>query len=61
MAITGLGLVTPIGIGPDAVWARLNEARSAVATITRFDPSPFRSRIAAEIPDFDPVERLTAR
>ena len=61
MAITGLGLVTPIGIGPDEVWARLHEARSAVATITRFDPSPFRSRIAAEIPDFDPVERLTAR
>lgn len=61
VAITGLGLVTPIGIGPDAVWARLHEARSAVETITRFDPSPFRSRIAAEIPDFDPVERLTSR
>ena len=61
VAITGLGLVTPIGIGADAVWTRLHEARSAVDTISRFDPSPFRSRIAAEIPDFDPVERLTAR
>jgi len=53
VAITGMGLVTPIGIGRDAVWASLREARSAVKTITRFDPSPFRSRIAAEIPDFD--------
>ena len=61
VAITGLGLVTPIGIGPDEVWARLHQGRSAVETITRFDPSPFRSRIAAEIPDFDPVERLTSR
>lgn len=61
VVITGLGLVTPIGIGPDEVWARLHETRSAVDTITRFDPSPFRSRIAAEIADFDPVERLTAR
>jgi len=61
VAITGMGLVTPIGIGRDAVWASLREARSAVKTITRFDPSPFRSRIAAEIPDFDPGERLTSR
>ncbi len=61
VAITGIGLVTPIGIGADAVWARLHESRSAVDTITRFDPSPFRSRIAAEIPDFNPEERLSAR
>ena len=61
VAITGLGLVTPIGIGQDEVWARLHQARSAVDTITRFDPSPFRSRIAAEIPNFEPLERLTAR
>jgi 3-oxoacyl-[acyl-carrier-protein] synthase II len=61
VVITGVGLVTPIGIGPDDVWTNLQQPRSAVATITRFDPSPFRSRIAAAIPDFDPVERLTSR
>ncbi len=59
--ITGLGLVTPIGIGSDAVWTRLHQPESAVATITRFDPTPFRSRIAAQIDDFDPVEALSAR
>jgi 3-oxoacyl-[acyl-carrier-protein] synthase II len=59
--ITGLGLVTPIGIGREAVWQRLHEPRSAVATITRFDPSPFRSHVAAQVDDFDPVAALSAR
>ncbi len=61
VVVTGLGLVTPIGIGHEAVWARLQTDRSAVAPITRFDPSPFRSQIAAEIRDFDPVAMLSAR
>ncbi len=61
VVITGLGLVTPIGIGTDAVWTRLHEPRTAVATITRFDPTPFRSHMAAQIDDFDPVEALSAR
>jgi 3-oxoacyl-[acyl-carrier-protein] synthase II len=59
--ITGLGLVTPIGIGVDAVWQRLHEDRSAVQCIDRFDSSPFRSHIAAQINDFDPVAMLSAR
>ncbi len=59
--VTGIGLVTPIGIGKDAVWASLHGAVSGVATITRFDPSPFRSRTAAQIDDFDPVAMLSAR
>lgn len=59
VVVTGMGLVTPIGIGRDAVWARLHEPRSAVSRITRFDPSPFRSQVAAEIPDFDPVALLS--
>ena len=61
VAVTGLGLVTPIGIGTEAVWARLHTNDSAVTRITRFDPSPFRSHMAAEIADFNPVEVLTAR
>src|SRR5690606_40688375 len=61
VAVTGLGLVTPIGIGRSAVWQRLGEQRSAVTAVTRFDPSPLRSRGAAQIDDFDPAERLDAR
>jgi len=47
--------VTPIGIGADAFWEGLRDGKSAVRTITRFDASSFRSRIAAEVNDFDPV------
>ncbi len=59
--ITGLGLVTPIGIGGDAVWHRLRQGRSAVQQITRFDASPFRSHVAAQVDDFDPVAELSAK
>ena len=59
--ITGLGLVTPIGIGIDAVWQRLHGSCSAVATISRFDPTPFRSHIAAQIDDFDAEAMLSPR
>jgi len=53
--ITGIGLVTPIGIGRDAFWAGVRRGCSPVRRITRFDPSTFRSQVAAEIDDFDPV------
>jgi len=53
--ITGLGLVTPIGTGRDAFWAGVRRSSSPVRPITRFDPSPFRSQVAAQVDDFDPV------
>jgi 3-oxoacyl-[acyl-carrier-protein] synthase II len=61
VVITGLGLVTPIGIGKEAVWERLHQPQSAVQTITRFDSTPFRSHMAAQIDDFDPVAMLSAK
>ena len=59
--ITGVGAVTPIGTAVDGLWAGLTARRSAVREITRFDPTPFRSRIAAEIPDFRPQDHLAAK
>lgn len=53
--ITGLGLVTPIGTGRDAFWAGVRAGCSPVRPITRFDASAFRSQVAAQIDDFDPV------
>ena len=53
--ITGIGLVTPIGTGVDAFRAGLREGRSTVKRIDRFDPSPFRSQVAAQVDDFDPL------
>ena len=61
VVITGIGCVTPIGTGVEGLWDGLRARRSAVGTITRFDPTPFRSHIAAEIPDFRPQDFLDAR
>jgi 3-oxoacyl-[acyl-carrier-protein] synthase II len=61
VVVTGIGPVTPIGTGTEAFWIGLRARRSAVATMTRFDPSPFRTRIAAEVADFDPLDWFDAR
>ena len=53
--ITGLGIITPIGTGREAFRAGLRAGRSPVTRITRFDPSAFRSQVAAEVDDFDPL------
>lgn len=50
--ITGVGVVAPGGIGRESFWQMLTEGRTATRTITLFDPSGYRSRIAAEC-DFD--------
>lgn len=61
VAITGIGLVTPLGIGKDAFWNALLSGAVAVAQVTRFDASAFPSRIAAEIPNFDASSYLDRR
>ena len=53
--ITGLGIITACGTGLDAFRAGLRAARSPVKRIDRFDPSPFRSQVAAQVDDFDPL------
>jgi 3-oxoacyl-[acyl-carrier-protein] synthase II len=61
VVVTGVGCVTPIGTGARAFAEGLRAGRSAVRALTRFDPEPFRSRIAAEVPDFRPQDFLEAR
>ena len=61
VVITGLGAVTPIGTAVDGLWNGLQARISAVRTVTRFDPAPFRSHMAAEIPDFRPQDHLDAK
>jgi 3-oxoacyl-[acyl-carrier-protein] synthase II len=61
VVITGVGAVTPIGTAADGLWEGLVARRSAVRTLSRFDPAPFRSKIAAEIPDFRPTDFLEAK
>jgi 3-oxoacyl-[acyl-carrier-protein] synthase II len=61
VVITGIGAVTPIGLGAEGLWAGLLRRRSAVRTITRFDPTVFKSRIAGEVNDFHPTDHLEER
>ncbi|HEY2376846.1 MAG TPA: beta-ketoacyl-ACP synthase II [Gemmatimonadaceae bacterium] len=58
VAVTGIGIVSPIGIAREGLWQGLLQGRSAVRTVTRFDPAMFRSRNAAEINDFHPTDFL---
>ncbi|MGW7022524.1 beta-ketoacyl-[acyl-carrier-protein] synthase family protein [Streptomyces decoyicus] len=52
VAITGIGVTAPGGVGVKAFWQLLTDGRTATRGITFFDPSPFRSQVAAEV-DFD--------
>ena len=54
VVITGLGVISPIGIGKDKFWDNLLKGVSGIKKITRFDATPFRSQIAGEINDFEP-------
>jgi 3-oxoacyl-[acyl-carrier-protein] synthase II len=59
--ITGLGVVSPIGTGRDAFWNGVRADTSPVRRIDRFDPAPFRSQVAAQVDDFDPLDHMDPR
>jgi 3-oxoacyl-[acyl-carrier-protein] synthase II len=61
VVITGLGVVSPIGIGKDAFWQNLIAGKSGVDYITAFDPSPYPSQIAAEVKKFKPTDFIGSR
>jgi 3-oxoacyl-[acyl-carrier-protein] synthase II len=56
--VTGVGLVTPLGIGVRETWESLCAGKSGIGEITRFDTSKFQTRIAAEVKDFHPEDFL---
>ena len=58
VVITGIGPITPIGTTRDGFWSGLQQQRSAVRSVSRFDPTQFRSHNAAEINDFVPTDHL---
>jgi len=56
VVVTGVGLVSPLGIGTQANWDALLAGKSGIGPITRFDPSQFSARIAGEVKHFDPLQ-----
>ena len=51
--ITGVGAVTPVGIGKDEMWKNIKDGVSGIGIISKFDPTDFACRVAAEVKDFD--------
>ncbi|MGN0968504.1 MAG: beta-ketoacyl synthase N-terminal-like domain-containing protein, partial [Oscillospiraceae bacterium] len=58
IVVTGMGAVTPIGIGVEEYWNNLIAGKSGVGAITRFDAGALAVRIAAEVRDFKPENHL---
>ena len=61
VAVTGLGIVSPVGIGVASAWEAILAARSGIGPISRFDASAFPTRIAGEVKDFDVGKYLSAK
>ena len=59
--VTGLGIVSPVGIGADATWEALVAGRSGIDRITLFDPSPFDVDVAGEVKGFDVAKYMDAK
>jgi 3-oxoacyl-[acyl-carrier-protein] synthase II len=61
VVVTGLGLITPVGIGVDASWHGLIEGRSGIGLITQFDASQFPTKIAGEVVGFNPEDFIETK
>ena len=61
VVVTGIGAITPIGIGADGLRRGLRAGTSAVRTVTEFDTSPFVTHIAAPVVNFDPTPYLDGK
>ena len=61
VVVTGLGIVSPVGIGVADAWSSILAARSGIARITRFDPTTFPSQIAGEVKNFEVGKYLSAK
>jgi len=58
VVVTGMGAITPVGNDVASTWDSLTHGRGGIGRITRFDPSPYESKIAGEVKDFDATKYM---
>lgn len=58
VVVTGIGVISGVGIGVDTFWNNLLAGKSGIARVSRFDPTDFRSQIACEASEFDPTSYM---
>ncbi|MCK5011777.1 MAG: beta-ketoacyl-[acyl-carrier-protein] synthase II, partial [Deltaproteobacteria bacterium] len=56
VVVTGMGIISPIGIGVDENWEAICQGKSGIGPITKFDTSDFVSKIAGEVKGFNPED-----
>ena len=61
VVVTGMGAITPLGIGVEASWQSLWQGRSGVGVVTRFDVTSFQTRIAGEVNNFEPADFISKK
>jgi len=61
VVITGLGIISPVGIGIPAVWQNIVAGKSGIAGITHFDPAALAAKIAGEVKEFDVTQYLSGK
>ena len=61
VVVTGMGIISPVGVGVPAAWENILAGRSGITRITRFDASPFASQIAGEVKHFDVTQHLSGK
>jgi 3-oxoacyl-[acyl-carrier-protein] synthase II len=61
VVVTGLGVVTPIGLGIEEFWEGLKAGRNGISRISHFDPTDFRSHMAAEVKNFNPKDWIDGK
>ena len=60
IVVTGIGLITPLGMDRNSTWKAITTGKSGIKKISSFDTENFQTKIAAEINDFSPDEILVA-